>query len=300
MTRHRWMPETYTFPTTSGTIHIEFLGLMAFCAGQDKALANRDRCEVGIINNAPNHDLIVKMWKNSTLVLDWGPRPAASLRKKAFFLRTQDVGVAPVRFYQRAGEFSRSSEDDPRDFRWIVDLENEEFFGNRDRRVRLRKNPRFTTPRFNLYNGVLYTLCRSGCSFKRDRPQNSLRLGPIAKRQAAHVFLESGQTAEVDLPGLDDSEKTLSAENTYEILIANICYPPDDQKCKDDENDFHFHHQTYEPPPGREHFELLLDASTPCSSGDSCVSDRLKPDFDKGTDRAPCAAAGFGDGGGLG
>ena len=298
MTTERWTPETSVFPTSTETIRIEFLGLMAFCAGKDKALSNRDRCEVGILNNAPNHDLIVRMWKNSISVLNWGPSPASSLQKKLFFLRTEDPLVGPLSFYQSPSDFNRGSSDDPADFRWILDLENEEFFGNANQRANLRKDPRFTTPRFNLYNGVLYTLCRSGCFFKRERPQNSRRLGRIAKRHAAYIHLDSGQSAMVDLPGLDDSEKTLSAENRYEILIANICHPPDAQKCKDDENDFHYHYQTYEPPPGREYFDLVLDTDYPCEPIDLC--ERLVPDFDKGTDRAPCAASGFGGGGGLG
>jgi hypothetical protein len=288
----------------SPNIHIVFMGLFAICNNDDTG-----QCEVGAFNLSADHFLRVLVWENDQLVQDWTGH-AITLARRAYFLYDQSPEKRGVHFFHPTSPFKRDSGHE-KDFRWIVDLESSEFYGPANGRRRLTKLGDTVKPRFTVNNGVFYTQQRTRCTFQRQNTAGGsvIPMGLIASAIGLDITIAPGvrNFADISLPGGYSTRMT--AEKRYDIFFLNLCNRAD---CVDEtstnperQNDFHHYLSTI-----RGESPLFLMPWQACfASHDPTLEDLELPSTPRlvpvpfkpfGSDRAPCASAGFGGGGGLG
>lgn len=294
------------------TVRIVFTGLLSFCHNNRPP---RGDCEVGV-HNASDHFLQVTVWEGTEpgpncvwkLVTDWKGH-AATITDQNYFVYRRGSAL-PVGFYQPIPTFNRESSD-PNDFRWIVDLENSEFYGYRDGRRTLPKVGQIVKPRVRFNTGQFYTAWRTSCEFQRQdiHAGSIVRMGKIASYLGVNIQLGPSDSAVVSLPGY--SNPMISAEKQYRVFFRNTCDRPDcvnpDSSDPREQNDFFHHLATFTRNVGEPSF-YLMPQGPPCTGTYVPTNTQLglppTPKLnlkdERVSDRAPCASAGFGGGGGLG
>lgn len=298
-----WDPPVREF-IEDPTVRIVFTGLLTFCHNKPSG-----DCEVGV-HNASDHFLHVMVWENDQLVQNWTGH-AATIATQSYFVYGRGPSVGPVGFYQPTTAFNRGS-GQPRDFRWIVDLENSEFYGYRGGRRSLPKVGQIVKPRVRLNTGLFHTAWRTCREFQRQDIHASngsiIPMGSIASYLGVNIKLGTSDSAVISLPGY--SNPMITAQKKYYILFANTCDRPDcaDPNSSDprEQNDFFHHLATFTRNVGEPSF-YLMPQGPPCADPHDPsntdlglpASPELKLKDYRVSDRAPCASAGFGEGGGL-
>jgi hypothetical protein len=289
-------PERFQWPTTADDIPpgadvvLGFHGLMCFCHrhGRD------NKCEIGVHNGSPVHQLSITVY-----AVAQGFDPPHQMDMRPFFKVAGPFGTAEtgdkvefeveeprlsrVSYFQRGGP-----RDDPRNFRLILDLEDDFYKG-----VQLKKRKNLFGPRIRVEHALLYTLCASRATFSRVEVTsppgngNPTPLGRVSRLVGANFYVESRGSVTMKLknaPGV----VMRPSDGKFFVLIDNGC-----AGCED--NDFHRYYDTFEQPAGTPRFDVIRDHTTPPTPapGTPCalIERTVK---DRGTDDSPCGAAGFG------
>ena len=271
------------------SITVVFHGLLSFCYNR-----TRKDCEVGVFSNqiASNHRLRIEICRDGEASqVIWGHQLSSG------DLSLEVLGVAAgVSAYEKAGSFNRldDSGSDDRDFRWMLDIEGPDFYN----KVISKKYPGYYQPKLFVKDGVFYTLEKTGSKFIRvsahepSDPSKWQELGSMAYCLAANIYMSSGQTAKLFLPGPGNSFFN-HGERTHKIFFTNICYDNVSEKCK--RSDFFQHFHSFDPPDGIGRYELQLVTPAPEGTRHECgglASEHQKDILT--TDEAPCGGAGYG------
>ena len=291
------------------TIRVDLTGLLAFCYNEDPG-----ECEVGI-HNASDHFLKVEVFQNQN------PTPihsfydhASTVRNESFYFRGSDE-LPGVRFFHPTEDFDRDT-GNRQDFRFILDLESSEFYGPRGGRRTLTKRSGVLKPKLTFDTGLFYAAAVTNCLYRRQDLKESsssiIPLGQIASHLGVAILLDTADYVDVKLPGMSASIR-LTPHDSYQINLGNICDRDDcDDPTSSDpfvQNDFHFFHDTFirnntDPllfiaktqPDCREDDAATAELEATLGYSTSVKSLKSLP---LGSDRAPCASAGYGSGGGL-
>lgn len=313
-------PKSDAFPSEEPTIKVVFKGLLSMRFNGD------GECEVGIHNTThetgrpQRHDLIINLWTKRLDLLGSKFEPCSgpirfpvgnpkncSRGYELLAFRTKSPGV---HVYEPTAEpFDRESvNNDPKDFRWILDLEGAHFYD-----TRLTRYADTITPNFHLNNGLFYTLQKTKSTFRRVDPkahgEPPHHLGNVASIIAANIYLPPMDGYAV--LRIDDVRIRLdSIENVqYQVDITNECnvsgecdYQPG-AGSKQERNDFYLHFDTFKVPDGKPEYELVLETFGEFpEKPDACGEFPKKPDVSSQEtkhpliDTAPCAPVGFGSG----
>jgi hypothetical protein len=197
-----------------------FDGLLVLAVNKNKNL-----CEFGVVK-APDHVLRIKVDKVDA------DRDRTSLPNISRDLPSEgDIRIdAPknakdygVQFF---GDLKRPflrliGEDDPQDFRWLVDLEGKEFYNKK-----LALKPGFPNQRIIIPRGLFYT--HDLIDVQLVRPGASVLQTSVASPIGCNLDLDAGEEFVLTY-GPDDQKIVMTAEKgvTYEIQILNN--PKDDQ-----------------------------------------------------------------------
>jgi hypothetical protein len=198
------------------TIKLAFTGLLAFCFDND-----RRTCQVGILRGVPDHNLTFKVFKVSTeskKEFDF----TAKARVRDVFLNVNKAENKGVELYKN-GPFTRDDTDDPNDFRWLVDIEGQEFHGES-----LGVEPGILTPSFFVDDGLFYSAFLSPADIMRNG-EFEQRDTSVATVIGANIYLAEGEEALLSF-GDDDPFLMRNGETddngneiTYKIQIFEHC-----------------------------------------------------------------------------
>jgi hypothetical protein len=199
------------------------------CCGLLLLYADKTSVEIGILRDAPPHDLQIALKAikpdQSTVAI---PILTGHLQNKNFSVTVDTPAKPGVWAYQTKDPFFRDKKkDDGRDFRWKIDLEGDDF--HRD--VLSAKSAKIR-PYVKMDNGVFYTAETTdeyAVAITRFRGNNGSRYGmsSIAAVIGASIDLATGGSVllEWQKNGKDKSLKLPRAEDgkgaTYELSISN-------------------------------------------------------------------------------
>ncbi|SRR6266404_4472334 len=270
------------------TVSVKFRGLLAFCYNEARL-----ECEVGV-HNQSDHFLSVEVEENGKSVHRWTGHAAGQVNNSYFLKGSPELPY--VCFYHPRETFNRET-GDAKDFRWILDLESSEFYSpRRGERRRLERRGSVLRPLFTIDTGQFHTLSRSHCTYRRQdfagNAASIIPLGKIAVEIGLNIFLGTDDYVDISIPGFN---RRLRSDKLYVITFKNDC---GDDSCINQgsdnpeiQSDFRFYHSTF----NRRAEDTLLYIKR---DDINCVEPL--PGLGEGTDRAPCASAGFGSGGSLG
>lgn len=224
---------------SKATVRIELMGLMLLSKSPDGG------CKLGIVSCA-NHQLSMTIHKLTMTMEDEKPR----LRSKLFMkllpyenmtIRVENLDKPYAEFHETRG-FDRKAKtkENAEDFRWVIDLENDEFLGGPINGIRRQRGvaPFFASmgPTFRINHGTFYTRKVHDFTFARvtrgpDQPasdRDAPLLGQVA--EVVGIDINTGQGEAVILEGGDLGPKPirLVAEPgiSYVIEITNECTTP--------------------------------------------------------------------------
>lgn len=279
---------------------IVFHGLLSFCYRDKAGVEDRLHCEVGVLNQDPKHQLRIRIEGGTCAgAYEYTHDQLKLVAEKSF--RIEIEGAIPnVDFYQAAKTFNRETATGPEfdnDFRWLIDVETPDLYNDE-----VRRKKKHYGPKLMVKNGTFFTQEKTHSTFKfveRRSGGDEPPLGSIAFCSAAKIKLKSGERAKFTFipPGAKKpidcffSPKE-SGKPPAKIFFTNLCYK-DGKVCKD--SDFHLHFATFEPPPGKRHYDLKV--VNPVSATHECGGLRSFHDIKEtefGTDEAPCHAMGYG------
>jgi len=293
----QWLPFSRTM-IDDPTLSILFGGLLAFCFNE-----NSYECEVGV-HNSSDHFLNIKVWRNDQEkpIFTWTGH-AATVKNDSYSVRGS-ANLPSVHFFQPAENFERQSANE-HDWRFILDLESPEFYGFPTGRRTLTRRSNILKPRLRIDTGLFYAAKLSHCDYRRQHLDGSgyLFLGKIAASLGVNIRLNGSDYVDVALPG--GFNRRITAGTGYTIRFENNCLSLDcdDPNSSDPEvqNDFHHHNATFVKPAGQELLYLVRDSLACTEPGPNMdLLDKVGASLKAASDRAPCASAGFGTGGGLG
>jgi hypothetical protein len=146
------------------------------------------------------------------------------------------------------GPFTRGDDDDPNDFRWIVDIEGQEFH---DQHLTLISD--VLTKSFSMNNGLFYTAVRSSVRIKRGAVVGATPTD-VALKVAANIYFENGASeAILTYGGPESLSLRKEADTSYKIEVFNdrVHHPPGD-----DRGDFRFYYDAFDVPQDQR-FDLI-------------------------------------------
>jgi hypothetical protein len=284
----RWNP-TNQIPEDE-TIDLIFHGLLAFCYNSD------EHCEIGAHNDAEDHSPSLEIFEDGTRKRSFSGGELRGLGANIITLTAEDPDPPGVFFFMKDGELDRQHpEDNPYDFRWLLDLEGPDFY-DRPPGMPLEQNLGFYRPKLVVHHGVFYTADTTRTQFKRSLRGDRI-LGHVSYYVAAKIKLRSGTAL---LKG-GELEYTFHAGKKYQVTFANVC-SHNGKACKfepnsldkEERNDFFEYYKTFQLPPAREEFELKIHG--PAIEHDHSTRrlgfmGEVDP---RSTDPAPCGGVGFG------
>lgn len=251
-------------PQTLATVSFEGLGL--FCINE------RKECELGVLDSA-GHRRVLRILKNSIeinqQVLDLGDFIKIEV--------TNPVKNGVELYHNNNVRFERESDQgDPKDFRWMIDLESELYHG---RSVVIDPGrSQLLHPIFFITSGLMYTLARDGeehpsarvrwddaaarrfTSHTPDRDDFRL-VGKVGHMLGVDLLTENPADSKVMFSLVNEEGYAISGGPTfeleggtdvkYEIIIGNVC--PEEMDCgemPEDETDFRFYYNVISDPDG--------------------------------------------------
>ena len=210
-------------------IKIIFSGLLAISFDDKK-----QNCQVGILHGIEDHALRFNVFKVTPESREKVLELTSDTAGNDIFL---DVDNAEGINLYTNGPFTRDESDDPQDFRWIVDIEGDEFH-----KAPLTVVPGKFNPIFHVNEGLFYTAQISPADIKRGGNTDVVKDTYVAVFTAANLYLKQGRKAVLRFG--QDQEKRLPlelAENTsYKIQVFNDCID-----CVLTDGDFGFYYEGF-------------------------------------------------------
>ena len=303
----RWNP-TPTLPSNA-RVTVILDGLMGFFYN-----ANTRNTEIGMLHgmqtSSANHMLKVEVWErmvsNSSCNLLFST-VTGTLPAPGPGFAIEIVGKQSSTAFYQEGPYDRPNLQ-PKDFRWLPDLEGEDFYPN----ISGGLQGNYLRLRFTVRHGTFYTFQKTKSTFQRiDLNPNTATpakdLGPVAKVIA--VGLEPATNEEVFLRINPNSTVIFQHKPgyTHEVVIRNHChksnhdlcdFDPDHPTNEESRNDFHYLRKLLPLAANSPIFSLKIKAKGR-SQIEYCSSERFKTEQERGSDRSPCMGAGFGGEGGY-
>lgn len=301
-----WPPVTQL--PTDGNVYLIFHGLFLFAHRRSDGA-----CEVGVHNDAPDHDFQIKAWEVDA---DGGTTqlPVGNIPNAPITLDISSPQISGTHFFQPpevAGEFDR------RDWRLVPDLEGPNFYN-----VELRKVPGTLRPIIKINHGVFYTEMPTDFEFVRVSAGNVGNIVDL-RRVAFYVGADvsHGQGGQVTLKSAAGGQVIVgplmaTGGKRYVIHFSNAC-PPGKPQCdfdptspiKEERNDFHLYFRGLRVPHGEHEFLMIKKSGSPAPSPESPTPPirsfldmkELEKASWTSTHEAPCGATSYGrTGGGFG
>lgn len=173
-------------------------------------------CDVGIIREAIGHDLVAvvaKVTKTDQVIL-WPYDPTEQLAAK--FSLTVDSPDKKIRLFKpkTKPKWNRKlDQGDGHDFRWLLDLEGREAYGEQ-----IDVDPEGLRSIFRINDGLFFTVFKSKDELRRIRKRKSKELGRVALAVGAFIYLDSPGSKAVFKHG--ETELTIEREpNTIHVII---------------------------------------------------------------------------------
>ncbi len=229
------------------TVTITFAGLALFCfKGERNDNSEKTYSEFqAAILQCPKHELVI-----DALEIALDPKTGEQIGSKLLshsLNKKQNIKITAEkpktervkRHENRGVEFDLERDlGDPKDFRWIVDLEGEKFD---NQKLQLRPHPSVASPKqlgplITVSSGVVYTAKRSDEKFALISMNNSARqprlLGRIAHKIALDIVCDdrNGGAVRLSNAGSGNALPPLKAEPNKRYLIAfdNVCPPSEE------------------------------------------------------------------------
>lgn len=271
------------------TITVRFGGLLGFC------YRTSGECEIGFNAGDGRHRIGVRILENGTEIYPNGGLPNIVTMK--FGVESKNPSVKFLKL--TADPFDRQT-GPPQDFRWMLDLEGEDFYSEKPDKDLVFK----FKARLLVTQGIFYTSGRTKSTFNRV----SVLLGSggispyplyyLASEIAAAIQLAETEVAFLEINGQKVKRLPGTAGKRYEVRFSNACEEPGGAICQWNpgsllegwRNDFHFHRKVFSLPLLRARYGLMLAQVGNLESAD--VEPEWKP---FGTDRAPCMGVGYGE-----
>lgn len=208
-------------------VRVVFDGLIAFCFNKREL----NRCELGMVQ-ADDHKRKITIFRinpDSSEMVFLGPQELNN-RNEIIIEAVEPVesGAFP---YPRTAEgepFDRvAGKGDPEDFRWIIDLQGEEFHGPELRLKRSEDEEDLLRPRIYVPHGIFYTYQKTCEQYYREPRKGhtaKVLLGKLADKIGADIVCMPGSDVTVKIADIET--KTLSptiAGFRYRIEITNLC-----------------------------------------------------------------------------
>jgi hypothetical protein len=243
-------------------VRLSFDGLIGFC------FRRRDdhRCEMGIVQ-VKDHDPLINVdrinpngtWKSMLTNFALTPKHNVLIEVKDPVQTKSTTFPSPAAAY----EFDRLSDTgDAEDFRWIMDLQGEDFHGEHLRLKRGGAEDTVLRPRISIPSAIFYTLDKTQHQFRRytDPEDPAPRpIGKIADRVGADILCRPGEKGQklvtLKIAGQKDLELFRNTKEgsafRYWIRITNLCRYTDDGKpvCPD-QSDFPHYYRVAEDADG--------------------------------------------------
>jgi hypothetical protein len=243
-------------------VRISFDGLIGFC------LCRRDdyRCEMGMVQ-AEDHEPLISVDRvnpNGTLTPKLTDYPLTRASDISIVV-TDPIRLGSTTFPETfAGHtFDRLRDvGDPEDFRWIMDLQGEDFHGPHLRLKRGGGGDTLLRPRITVPSAIFYTQDKTPTRFRRFRhPEDPGQrpIGKLADRVGAdilcHPDAKGQKLVTVKIAGKDDLPLYRNTKEgrgfRYAIKITNLCRRPGSGKplCGD-QSDFPSYYKVAEDEDG--------------------------------------------------
>lgn len=194
-------------------IKIFFDGLLDFCVRDGDEF-----CQVGILKDVPGHELrfdVKEITDRDEHILEC---IEPSQAEGSMSLTVHGVSQKGVRLYTPTPGFHRDeAQDDPNDFRWLLDLEGPECY-NRP----LKINPEGFRSILTINNGLFFTrdLSEDEISLVTDENPEGDFLGKVALVVGAYIYFDRPDARAVLTNGNESCELLGRPGTTYEIFIG--------------------------------------------------------------------------------
>lgn len=187
-------------------------------------------------------------------------------------------GVAPG-VYVYTGplhdQFGRRPADDPRDWRWVIDFEEEMYPGGVKGRI-----PDSLLPGVTIDNGLFHTHKKTAAQFDLV-PENGSAIIPmnsVAEEAAANIYLGEGGFVQLTGGPVGDLRLDYAPNRTYEVYILNLCDGNAHATCKYDpnsrdkkkRNDFFLYYETFDPSQNGPEYLLVKRGRVRASDDSPC------------------------------
>jgi hypothetical protein len=232
-------------------VTVAFDGLGLFCVTDD------NKCEIGIMRSPADHELGMLIRRTAPTEHVFAELPSLEHNIKIEVSHPTQPGIEPYRNYNyqvngQAEAFDRTlDKGDPKDFRWMIDLENPPFhngaitFGADPS----SQQPKVLKPVITVPTGTMYTLEKVGPDQATSRvrfddgapPNDQVFVGKVGHALGIDMLCQAIDESKliisnVDangqaIPGMPRIELPGGAGVRYEIAIRNLCTdcPPDPQ-----------------------------------------------------------------------
>ena len=265
-------------------VHAEALATVAFDGLGLFCVTDENKCEIGIMNSPDDHQLTMLIRRTAPTEFIFAELPSFEHDIKIAVSHPTQPGVKPYRNdnYQENGQvvaFDRVQDTgDPKDFRWMIDLESPPFhngaitFGADPSSAQ----PKVLKPVIIVETGTMYTLQKVDEGEKASRvrfdagaaPNNQVFVGRVGHALGIDMLCQAiGESKLIisnvdedgqEIPGAPRIELPGGPGVKYEVIIRNICTdcPPDAPAIVPATGtDFRFYYDAVHHPAG-ERFDL--------------------------------------------
>jgi len=268
------------------SLTIIFRGLMALRQDREEHTLG-----VGILL-APEHEFTMQVLEKSPQGVSTYSIPANQLMSSNgdTWLAAIADEKSGVTYYQNGVFDRKKGVGDNRDFRWLIDLEGEEFYGRK-----LATDRRHMGVEVKFSTGEFYTKTTTR-PLQRKLGGNTFEyFGRVAQEIATDVFLEEGDFVLTSQPtGKEILRLQQKPDTTYELVFENA--PPPTQHLAMRANHFQYYYGLF-PMPKSQWYEFRVVPALSQTDLKGRNLNLVEFAHPPGTDEAPCMAVGSGGGG---
>jgi hypothetical protein len=300
-------------------VKLVFEGLMWFIFHGDT------ECQVAIHNSTRGtvlphrhpHDLAINVWTipDCDISRCGKPDPISIGDPKSIAGIQIDVNNPKERgvhvFQKDQGEFDRHNpNNDPYDWRWVLDFEKAPFYPEGIKLTSKKINPGIW-----INNGLFYTLHKTGSKFSLipiGGGGRTYEIGNVPQYIGGNIYLQDqgDVTLTIRRAFPQQSESRVlkrTAGVCYQVDFTNVClkngkpcdFKPDHPTSVTERNDFYLYYDTCTKPSNKQRYALKrTDAAAPATET-FCLEPAHKGHFESSND-APCGPVAAGGGGGGG
>jgi len=272
------------------SLTIIFRGLMALRQDREEHTLG-----VGILL-APEHEFTMQVLEKSPQGVSTYSIPANQLMSSNgdTWLAAVADEKSGVTYYQNGVFDRKKGVGDNRDFRWLIDLEGEEFYGRKlaTDRQRMGVEVKFS-------NGEFYAKTTTRPLERRIGDKTFEYFGRVAQEIATDVFLEGGDfVLTSQASGKEILRLKQKPDTTYELVFDNS--PPPMQHSELGTNHFQYYYEFF-PMPKSEWYEFRVIPPAVVQTGLKGRNLNLVEfAHPLRLDEIPCAPLGYGGGNGGG